>query len=106
VYYSYAAATAKDELNGRAASDERVDSDFGSGLEDTSISKLSKSGVDTTVDSVSHVDSRTVSASDTRVPMFANFKHFDLVSDPSDHHYVGETAQVKDSLCFLILLIF
>jgi ubiquitin-protein ligase len=88
-------ATAKDEFNGRAASGERVDSDLGGGLEDTSISKLSKSGVDTTVDKVSHVDSRTVSGSDTRVPMFANFKHFDLVSDPSDHHYVGETAQAN-----------
>lgn len=43
-----------------------------------------------------HTDSRTESGSDTRASMFANFKHFDIVSDPSDHHYVGETAQVED----------
>lgn len=85
-----------DELDGRAASSERIDSDFGSGLESTSISQLSKSGVDTTVDEESHVDTRTEPSSDARVSMLANFKHFDIVSDPSDHHYVGETAQVKD----------
>lgn len=105
VYDSYAAAAAKDEFDGRAASSERVDSDFGGGLENTSISQLSKSGVDTTADKESHVDTRTESGSNTRVSMFANFKHFDIVSDPSDHHYVGETAQVKDYLYCLFLLI-
>lgn len=98
MYDFYAAAAAKDEVDGRAASSERVDSDFGSGLENTSITRQSKSGVDTTVDEESHVDTRTESGSDTRVSMFANFKHFDIVSDPSDHHYVAETAQVKDYL--------
>lgn len=105
MYDSYAAAAAKDEFEGRAASSERVDSDFGSGLESTSISQLSQSGVDTTVDNESHVDTRTESGSDSRVSMFANFKHFDIVSDPSDHHYAGETAQVKEYLYRLFLLI-
>ncbi|KAG0614322.1 hypothetical protein M758_6G168100 [Ceratodon purpureus] len=88
-------AAAKDEVDGHAASGERVDSDSGSGLKSTSFTLQSKSAVDTTVDEESHVDTRTESGSDTRVSMFANFKHFDIVSDPSDHHYVGETAQAS-----------
>jgi hypothetical protein len=96
VYDSYAAVAAKNEVDGRAASSERVDSDFGNRLESTSIKQQFKSGVDTTVGEESHEDTRTESASDARVLVFVNFKHFDIVSDPSDHHYVGETAQVND----------
>lgn len=74
---SYAAAAVKDES---AASSERVDS----GLENASISQAPNS------------EPHTESGSDTRASMFANFKKFDIVSDPSDHHYVTETAQVED----------
>ena len=94
---SCAAAAAKDEVDEHAASSEQTDSDFGR-LENASITQRSESGVDATVGEESHVDTRTESGSDTRVSMFSNFKHFDIVSDPSDHHYVGETAQVRDYL--------
>lgn len=69
-------AAVKDES---AASSERVDS----GLENASISQAPNS------------EPHTESGSDTRASMFANFKKFDIVSDPSDHHYVTETAQAN-----------
>ena len=67
----------------------QVDLEFGH-LENASI--IERSGVDATVGEESYVDTRVESASDTGVSLFANFKHFVILSDLVDHYYVGETT--------------
>ncbi|XP_024394860.1 probable ubiquitin-conjugating enzyme E2 23 isoform X2 [Physcomitrium patens] len=86
-------AAAKDEIDGCAESNEQTDSDLGSRLEKTNISQRSTSEVDTTQDNGSYLRTSSEPGSGTRVLMFENIKHFDIVSDPSDHHYITETAQ-------------
>lgn len=96
---AFVAAAAKDEIDGCAESNEQTDSDLGSRLEKTNISQRSTSEVDTTQDNGSYLRTSSEPGSGTRVLMFENIKHFDIVSDPSDHHYITETAQVNDIYC-------
>lgn len=85
--------------------EDRQDKEEGSGSELLGLSAQSETRVDNSVDKDSqevespHEDVDTLQGRMGEEPAkkrvnFVDIPHFDSVSDPSDHHYVGESAQV------------